>query len=606
MQCELPAGDFDLRVGAKGFISHYFWQRQLPPRASVDLGVLQLVPGSSISGWLETEDDSPLQEGTRIVAIPRASQAELTDEQTRRRSLGVETVVSERGFFHLRGLPPGAYHLEVQHEGFVPLRSPPAVVDEVTETELVEPLVLSRPAALWVSVEPTVDPVGEPWSLMLVSPPVTEPADYGRSDPQGAWTAAGLRPGAYLLSVSDSRGSRVTSEEVTVAGLLTEHWVNVEYVEVEGLVTLGKEPLAAELIFGGESGMTSVRMQADEEGRFDGMLPRAGVWPVDVKSRKAGVFRRLQGVEVEPSASSSRARVDIELPGTRLEGEVVDPQWQGLPQVNVVAIPAPRKPGEPKERPSYTRTGEGGLFSFEGFAPAAYRLQAVRVVGQGEREVSESVEVTLTEEDPLQLVRLVLGRQTIFNGRVLSASGGVPGATIIVRPLGREHDIYIPSAHSGPDGSFAVSLPEDTRQVEVTVMAAGFLFYRQTLGVPEEGEASIGLEQEGGGTLVIRPRPPNQREHPQGYAHIVRGDGTVLDFGALARWSMINQAPPAGETIEIPRLPSGSYTVCWPISMAQRLEGQKQECDEGHLPAHGRLEITRQPAENSADAAAVG
>ncbi len=101
------------------------------------------------------------------------------------------------------------------------------------------------------------------------------------------------------------------------------------------------------MAFGGASGTTSVLMFADDEGLFQGSLPRSGSWQVDVKSRGFGVHRRLRAVEVEPAAGSSRAWVEIELPGTRLEGEVVDAQGRGIDRATVMAVPVPKKAGDP-------------------------------------------------------------------------------------------------------------------------------------------------------------------------------------------------------------------------------------------------------------------
>ena len=597
-RCDVPVGKFDLRLRARGFVSHYFWEREFGPRSTLSLGTLQLVPGASISGWLVTDDDSPLQPGVRVVASPQIHQVVGPRAAARHRSLEVSAPVSDRGFFQLEGLPPGAYVLEAKQEGFVPYSSLPVVLAENSETELDEPLMLSRPSELLVSVDPAVDAKGDAWTLTLVSPADTEPVGVGRTDPVGAWSKSALKPGAYILTVTDSSGSRLASEDIIIDGPVIKHWIQIGYVEIDGRVTLGGAPLAAKVAFGGISGRTSIKMDSDEEGRFEGLLPRAGAWPVDIKSLSADVFRRLRAVDVETRAGSSRASVVIELPGTRLEGEVVDPDGHGLTGVTVMAMPVRRKPGEPAEQPSYAQTDTGGLFSFEGFAAAMYRLQAARRVGEEKKkEMSSPVEVVLSEEDPFQSVRLVLGQPAVLRGRLLSAAGGVPGATIIARPQTATLGVYLPSAHSGPDGRFELSLPEDTLSAELTVMAAGFLFFRQVIAVDAQGEVPIQLEQQGGGTLVIRPDP--QREPGRWYSHLTRSDGMRLDFGALSRWSTINQAPLAGETIEIPRMPSGHYSVCWPLSLGERLEGREQDCTEGYLSANSRLEIAQVRPESS-------
>ena len=446
--CEVPSGTFDLRLHAPDFVSHYFWERELPPKTTVDLGRVELVSGSAISGWLVTDDGSPIRPATRVVATPRATQPAARRDEARHRGLANKAAVTERGFFHLRGLPPGAYVLDAEQEGYVLSRMVTVVVAEDSESELEEPLVLTHPADLRVTVEPPVDTLGGPWSLILGQRSSgTGPPSFGSTGPDGSWTAKALTPGTYSLMVRSSQGSRLASEDIEVEGPVTEHWVLLDFVEVEGVVTLGGEPLAARLAFGRADGPVSIRLQADEEGRFSGSLPRPGTWEVDVQSRSAGVFRRLRALEVEPADGSDHAWIDIELPATRIEGEVIDAQGDGVARATVLAVPVPSKAGDPAELPSHTRSGEDGLFVFDGFEPATYRLQAIRAV-EGRKQVSEPVEVILDEDDPPRSVRLVLASETPFRGRVLSGGGGIPGVSVVARPLGETAGISLPNAQN--------------------------------------------------------------------------------------------------------------------------------------------------------------
>ncbi len=592
-RCEVPSGVFDLRLRSAGFISHYLWERELPARQTLDLGVVKLAPGSSISGWLVTADDSPLDEKTRVVAAPRATHVGSPREQERQAGLALETAVSERGFFHFQGLRPGAYELHAEQKGFVPLRSLPVMVVENLGTELPEPLVLTRPAELFIGVEPPADPRGEPWRLTLSSPSSTEGVPPGLTDEAGTWVTTSLNPGPYTLIVADSEGSRVASEEIVVEPPETEHWVMLSFVEVEGVVTLGDEPLAARLAFGGSSGMTSVSMQADDEGRFSGVLPRPGTWSLDVRSGSPRVFRRLRAVEVEPTAGSSRAFVEIELPGTRLEGEVVDAEGSGITGATILAVPVPQGPDDPAERPSFVRSEEGGLFVFEGFEPAVYRLQAIVAEPSGQKRQSEPVEVSLKEDDPFQTARLVIGRSVRFQGRILWRGTGVPGIAVLAQPRGSGTGVLVPSGLSGPDGRFELELPEGTASAALTVLAPGFLLYKQVVTVAGGEEHPARLEREGGGTLVIQPRTPVDFASGQGLPWVVRSDGVHLDMGTLSKWSILNQGGGiGGEKIKIPMMPAGGYQVCWPLRRRQAKEDRKPECHGGDLPAYGRLEIT--------------
>ncbi|MCP3963343.1 MAG: carboxypeptidase regulatory-like domain-containing protein [bacterium] len=455
-----------------------------------------------------------------------------------------------------------------------------------------------RPSELSVGFEPPVDFQGEPWALVLGTLAETETISSGRSAPDGTWRAVGLKPGRYYLIVSDSTGSRVASDEILVGGPMTDHWVILESIEVEGWLTLGKEPIEGEVFFGGSSGMTSIRMGADAEGRFYGTLPRPGAWKVDIRSDSAGVHRRLRSVEVEPAAGSSRARVEIELPGTRLEGDVVDPEGRKVARATVLAVPVPKKQGEPAESPSHTRTQDDGLFHFEGFEPAVYRLQAIRVVS-GKKELSEPLEVLLSEDDPFRSVRLVLGRPVLFRGRALSSSGGVPGASVLTTPSGGAATVLIPNVRTDPDGRFELNLPEGSSEVELTILAPGFLFYRRVVAISERGEVPIVLEQQGGGTIEIRPREPVELRGGVGLPYVVRADGMRIDLGTLQLWSSLNHVRSAAGLIEVPMMPTDAYQVCWPLTPDDKAEGRDLDCTEGYLPANGRLTIVQDSTDGS-------
>ncbi|MEA2336338.1 MAG: hypothetical protein QOE82_345 [Thermoanaerobaculia bacterium] len=55
--CELPAGEYDLAFRVPGFVSRYRWNAKLAPRATLDAGALQFVPGSTLSGRVEVPRD---------------------------------------------------------------------------------------------------------------------------------------------------------------------------------------------------------------------------------------------------------------------------------------------------------------------------------------------------------------------------------------------------------------------------------------------------------------------------------------------------------------------------------------------------------------------
>ena len=61
-------------------------------------------------------------------------------------------------------------------------------------------------------------------------------------------------------------------------------------------------------------------MNADEEGRFHGVLPRPGKWNVSVVAEDLDLERELRKIEVEPSKITEVADLEIRIPATDLQG----------------------------------------------------------------------------------------------------------------------------------------------------------------------------------------------------------------------------------------------------------------------------------------------
>ncbi|NJL28353.1 MAG: carboxypeptidase regulatory-like domain-containing protein [Thermoanaerobaculia bacterium] len=414
--CRLPALELDLSLRALGFVSHYFWSQKVPPADSLDLGVLKLKQGASIVGRVELPDGSP---------PPPACIVQITTEQAGRSSavdgpgtgaLAESVGVNERGFFHFEGVAPGSWVATARLTGFVAGSTAPILVVENREATLLEPLRLERPLELEIAVQPAVDPTGEPWKLMLRRSEPPELIFVARADGEGRLHKTGIAPGRFVLEVEDDRGSRLAAKEIELAPEHTFFTVDLPLLWIEGELRLGAEPLAGELHFGGRHSGVSIRMEAGEDGAFGGWLPRSGDWEVDVDAREPPVARRLRHVAVEKVPGLGLARVQIELPDTRLEGEVVDEEGEPVPRAAVVAMPFP-----PVEKPAVAFTDETGAFLFRGFAPSAFRVEARREL-PGEKAVSAAVEVTVSEKSSTP-VRLVLERLVELRGTLVSPTG---------------------------------------------------------------------------------------------------------------------------------------------------------------------------------------
>lgn len=587
-RCEVPAGRLDLRLGADGFISSFFWNVDLLAQEERAIGRLAMQRGSSLYGWVEAADGALIEDCS--VRLEPELPGPPSDERARRlRALSQRTTATARGFFHFTDLAPGSYSAVAEQDGFAPAISPPAAIGRDTEVELRDPLVLRHPVTFELSVVPTTDRAGSPWRVALVRPQSSAVVAAGSTDDRGAWQAAGITAGSYTLLVSDSQGSRLAMEEIAVAPGDSRRIVEIPIVEIAGRVTLGGEPLRARLVFGGTSRPISVQLASDGEGEFAGTLPRAGAWNVDVRASDPPVFRRLRGVEVAADGDGAAgAWVDIALPDTMLAGEVVDADGTPVAGANVLLLLFPAT-----EDIAYGRSDEDGRFGFRGVAPGTYRLEAQLRTAEG-LLTSDPVEHRVEEDSEAMTPPLVLRRGKTVAGRVVSAAGGVPGASLELLPVagsGELPGLIVPTTQTDPQGRFSVRLAGNARQVQVTAMAPGFVLHRQTVSL-DGSELVVPLSQQEGGSLRLvldQPYSRNRLHRPQPYL-ILNGD-TRFDLGTLLTWAARNGAGRQPLALDTPAMPSGIYTACWPYLGDSTSSAWRWECADGLLPPGGALEL---------------
>lgn len=459
-----------------------------------------------------------------------------------------------------------------------------------TAAQLPAPLVLQHPLELQVLIAPSHDTAGKPWRLVLLSGLGTEMIATGRTDMAGHWRRSGTAAGSYRLVVSDSAGSRVAMEELTVTPSTAAVLLELPFIELSGRVMLGDEPLQAGLAFGGGSGPVSVRVSTNEKGRFSGVLPRAGDWDVDVRAHDPPVFRRLRDIPVEVRTGSEKAWVEITLPDTTLEGEVVDEQGSTVAGASILLLLYPAT-----ENVVFGQTDEEGRFRFRGVAPGIYRLEA-RIESPDGSLSSDPVELSITDESPQGSIRLVLRRSQRVRGRVVSTAGGVPGATVTLVPLtlGAElPGLMVPTAHTDPAGQFELALSGTSREAEMTVMAPGFLLERRHVTLSEESELIVPLSQNGGGWLrLAMPESFQFGAFHQPHPYVLLNGTTSFELGTLLKWAALHRVESSPRSVAAPAMPSGIYTACWP-----RHDDSSQEapwrwaCQDGFLPSGGTLEL---------------
>lgn len=589
--CSLPAGSFDIRFQTEGFIPRYQWGVAVPKGKTLSLGRLDLRRGSAVQGWVVTADGSGVGDKARIELRPRMGGPVHKQEEARRlEALTFTAAVHPRGFFQLAGVPPGAYVLEARHERFAPAVTTVRVVaGEVTEI-VNPPLTLDLPKTLEVYLTPPLDPWEKPWSLRLLrldrsstvlSSLALEPAESG-----GVWKKAGLAPGQYLLKIGPHTGDTWQVDEVEVGPDLAPLHVDLDVVQVQGTVHLGKNPLAATLSFGGRWGAVRIQAQADEDGKFQVFLPRPGTWSLLISSLVPPVTRELPEVEVRPKPGKDIAEIAVHLPTTKLLGRVVDESGAAVAGAQVSV----RRPGTSPEPRIQQRADEDGRFELLGLPEGSLQVGA----DASDDRSSDLMTVEVAEDRETPPVTLTVRPQLRISGTVISSDGAVAGAKIKAAPAGLPYFGAL-TVTSDAQGNFEVSLPPRSREMFLAVGAPGFAFRLLRLPVPEDRRMAVGVAQ-AAGTLIVETEAPHDLL-PLDSPRVFVFQGGAFEFISYLRaWAVASGLNQESQTRSvIPFVEPGDYRACW-VTPAEKPgldfgivpEGR---CAQGFLPPNGELTL---------------
>ena len=322
-------------------------------------------------------------------------------------------------------------------------------------------------------------------------------------------------------------------------------------VNVHGTVRFGKRLLRdATVVFGTEGAKVAVRFQADEHGKFQGLVPREGWWRVTVTSESPRV-NKIVDVEVEPAAKEGYSEVDVAVASYAIEGKVVDEF--GAPvsdegHLNVLKLAYPSDFFQ-KRIPDDISP----FFRFDALNVGEYRLEF-----SGHKTESEIVSVMVGEDgttDPPYLV-LVARPRNIFRGRVVLPGGiGVPGAVVQVEQLVEQAFPFHGRAWTDEEGRFQVELNALAKEACFLVKRNRVWRVMRAVVSPDEQELTMSVA---GGALRLQ------------------GRGTLEHAGCRFQHGPITEMPSMGP---------GRYRFC-----AYGLE--PRTCVSGDLAAGGTLTLT--------------
>lgn len=489
LRCRIPAVALDVRLEVSGFAPLFFWDLHPHVGETLDLELVKTIHGESVTGWVQIPPGIAFDQVTLELSTLSLARSPAADEQRRERLLGRRIPIDSRGRFVATGLRPGRYRFSAAGEGLLSAEQTLLVEKDVEQQALPHPLVLGPPSQLELIIEPPLDAWGRPWQVELARPidgagryetEVRHSASGG-----GVFAHQGLAPGSLWLQIVDSSGSRWWNEEIQLVSEVEQRFVSIDMIEVRGSVRWRGEGLAAEIYFGGVSGQRSIRMESDAEGSFVGHLPAEGRWPLDLRrlppegrlpSKALLGSQSLGIVEVERPAGRSWAKVDAELPDTRISGEVL---LDGEPVAAIVLGIRPKSNSRSNEEAQQRRalvveTGKDGRFEILGLPEGELELQAMR-----DSRSSAWVSIDVQEKLDATEIQLELAEKQRLRGTLHDASGVVAGAHLLIIPdvgLSRQTE-------SRSNGTFEITLQNRAQSADLATLTAevGLALTRITL-----------------------------------------------------------------------------------------------------------------------------
>ena len=581
--CSLPATSFDLVISAAGSAPAYRWHVQVPAGKTLSLGTIELKRGASVAGWVAVEEGriEPRRCVARLAFLTSGGATLQSSAELGRTALQQE--VREDGFFQFIGLAPGNYTLEAQQPGYPAARSVAIRVDPGVETFPPDPLVLRHALDLQFEIRPALDWLDRPWRAQVFKlgerPPIPLVFE-GRADEEGRLVVPGQSSGRFRVSLQDSLGNRLYSGEHSVesAGGASQS-IEVRFVTLSGKIRLGTEPLDAVLWFGGRSGTTSIKMEADAGGRFHGVLPHEGPWRIEVDAKNPVFSTWTQG-EVRANGAG-KASLDIVLPDTRIFGRVVDEQEKPVPAADVsvraesLDLPATADPA--------------GDFEVRGLPEGGIWLGA-----EAASRISDRVSATLVEGRAVGPVELKLHQTKRLNGLVLSSLGPIVGSRVMI--LARTPDGGGAVAMTDTDGAFQVDLPQTTSRIAAIASAPGFAL-RAFDATADAKSLLLQVTEDKGNLEVVLPltREDLLRKN---LILVVFQNGLPIPTAVLSQWASDHglSRDSVDPTWRVPDVAPGEYRVCFVPRALEVLvywSGMPQgaSCDSGFLSPGATLSL---------------
>ena len=457
--CTVPATALDLRIAPEDWAPQYLWNIQPRADAAVDVGEVKFDRGGTITGFVRIAGGGPELRNVAIDVVPALTPSTrgFQEAEHRIRARGQSARPNARGFFEFRQLETGPYTITARAEGWSQARDPDVRVEAGRETRLSDPLVIEPLTRVEVFLLPPLDPDGQPWRvslqhLMTLAGDRVTVAE-GDASLTGQWFVDGVNTGVHFVEVSDHRGNGFARSTIEVSPRMPPVQVTIDAIAIHGTVRMGSNPLQTRLDFRNKDGQL-IEFRSDEEGRYSGTLPTEGRWDVRVDS----AFEQqvmIRNIDVR-RRDGGTARVDLELPGTSIDGTVVSESGD-LVHAQVRALDANGR------IITTARTDEQGHIRLLGLDSE----HPLRLTARSGELSSSAVPVTFDDDGHAEVT--IVMRSVIKVRAWLVTPAGRPVAGAFIRWTAAPENVYRELV-SGPSGEFEVVLPPDAGSLELILL----------------------------------------------------------------------------------------------------------------------------------------
>lgn len=398
--CDVPKVPLDLRLEVPGFAPARRWSVD-----AADIGKLELHRGASVAGFVARDGGGALGDAEVVLTVD--------DKAVQHAKPDV------RGFFQFTTIPPGTYTIVARRAAGAPARERGIRVVADRETLLRRPLLLTAFAKLHTTINPPVTPAGHSWTVDLKRVDFARnawvPFARGAATPGGSWERGDLERDTYSLQVIDELGAVYFQRYVDIDADVKEVGITVQTIPLEGRIRLSGDPVHATMTF--VSSSANIVVESGDDGLFYGSLPHEGEYELRIQPKVTRFQALRRRVDVRRSPASGVASVDIDLPGGRVKGVVVDSRQKPLADASVSVLRGTSYAGA-------AFSDESGSFEVAGLEPGSVTVMADHGKNRSTLYTYEA------SPEPVPLT-IVIDEARKVRGRVLSSGGGgIAGAEL--------------------------------------------------------------------------------------------------------------------------------------------------------------------------------